>query len=72
MADLNDHHLVHVQITMSTSQLYEKIFEAISKRNEPGDEEAVALMTAAIVTETGWVSAISAYITGFFKAEGSP
>ena len=58
---------------MSESQLYYKIVEAIRKENEPGDEEAVALMTAAVVTEIDdEVSAISAHITGFFKAEGSP
>ena len=57
---------------MSGSQLYYKVVEAIRKENEPGDEEAVALMTAAVVTETDMVSAISAYITGFFKTEGSP
>ena len=54
---------------MSESQLYKKIVEAIRKQNEPGDEEAVALMTAAVVTEIDEVSAISAHITGFFKAE---
>ena len=57
---------------MAESALYKKIEEAMKKRNPTGDDEALAMMTAAVVTETAEVSAISAYITGFFKAEGSP
>ena len=57
---------------MSESALYDKIKEVIEEQNQAGDEEAVALMTAAVVTETDMVSAISAHITGFFKAELSP
>jgi phage-related baseplate assembly protein len=57
---------------MAESALYKKIEEAICKKSQAGDEEAVALMTAAVVTEIDEVSAISAHITGFFKAEGSP
>ncbi len=71
-ADKYVHHLVHVQITMSKSDLYDKIRAAIEKRNIDGDEEAVAMMTPAVVSEIGGVSAISAHITGFFKTEGSP
>jgi len=56
-------------MTMSKSELYKKIEEAICKKSQAGDEEAVALMTAAVVTEIDEVSAISAHITGFFKAE---
>ena len=59
---------------MSKSALYKNILEAIRKKNQAGDEEAVALMTAAVVVEAPEyeVSAISAHITGFFKAELSP
>ena len=57
---------------MSESQLYKKIYEAIRQKNIAGDEEALAMMTAAVVMETNSVSAISAHINGFFKAEGSP
>ena len=73
-ADKYVHHLVHVQITMAESALYKKIKEAMKKRNPTGDEEALALMTAAVVRRQtdDEVSAISAYITGFFKAERSP
>ena len=58
---------------MSESELYSEIAWAIQKGNQAGDEEALALMTRAVVTEIDdEVSAISACITGFFKAEGSP
>ena len=58
--------------SQAESPLYKKIFEAMEKRNPTDDDEALALMTAAVVTEANEVSAISAYITGFFKAERSP
>ena len=54
---------------MSKSELYDKIEEAIRKKSQAGDEEALAMMTAAVVTETDLVSATSAHIIGFFKAE---
>ncbi len=57
---------------MSRSELYDKIRAAIEKNNIAGDEEALVLITAAVVTETDMMSAISAYIIGFFKTEGSP
>ena len=57
---------------MAESALYKKIEEAMYKRNSTGDDEALAMMTAAVVMETNNVSAISAYIIGFFKTEGSP
>ena len=50
---------------MSASELYKEIEKVIEKENQAGDEEALALMTAAVVMETGDVSAISAYTTGF-------
>ncbi len=55
------YHLVHVQITMSESSLYKKIYGAISKESQAGDEEALALMTAAVVMEApgNRVSALS-------------
>jgi hypothetical protein len=57
---------------MSRSELYDKIQAAIEENNIAGDEEALVLITAAVVMKTDMVSAISAYIIGYFKTEGSP
>ena len=66
------HHHVYVQIKMSSSQLYRNITKAIQKQTQEGDNEAVSMLTAAVVLETDRVSAISAFITGIFKAADSP
>ena len=68
------HHHVQVQIKMSASELYKNIQEAIEKGTQAGDDEAVSMLTAAVVLEAPAykVSAISAFITGIFKAARSP
>ena len=70
------HHHVHVQITMSASELYRNIEKAMQKKTQAGDDEAVSMLTAAVVLEAPdnvfLVSAISACITGIFKAARSP
>ena len=55
---------------MAASELYEKIRDAIKKETQAGDEEARAMMTAAVLLETDLVSAISACITGIFQGRG--
>ena len=55
------------------SELYKKIVEAMKKRTQAGDEEARAMMTAAVLLEApddDHVSAISACITGIFQGRG--
>ena len=68
------HHHVHVQIKMSASKLYDNILEAIKKKTQEGDDEALSMLTAAVVLEAPAfeVSAISAFITSIFKAAESP
>ena len=59
---------------MSASELYRNIEKAMQKKTQAGDDEAVSMLTAAVVLEApdDEVSAISACTTGIFKAARSP
>ena len=56
------------------SELNKKICDAMVKCTQAGDEEARAMMTAAVLLEAPdddyYVSAISACITGIFQGRG--